>query len=109
MDLEKLINWAEGYFKEKKDLAHRFRRLRNNIHKDEVHTEHEALEAVVYVTDLINRIHYFRMHTLTLFCPLCNQEAWHPMENYQLLLGHSFSIRCGGCLKYVQFFIGPWM
>ncbi len=55
--LYSLIEWAEKYLGNRRDIAHGFRILRNLVHSPTIMTEQSALEAISHVTTIINLLY----------------------------------------------------
>lgn len=94
-----LIEWAEKFLGNKKEIAHGFRILRNLVHSTTVMTEQDALEAISYVTMLLNLLYplYTMAITTNYTCRSCGtglQVDIPALENY---LGHILTYNCVHC------------
>jgi hypothetical protein len=80
--LYELIEWAEEYLRDRKEIAHGFRILRNLVHSPTVVSEQSALEAISHVTAILNLLYILPPQITTV------------NENY---LGNIFAANCYSC------------
>jgi len=97
--LYKLIEWGEKYLKDKKDVAHGFRILRNLIHERKVIKEKDALECINHVSEVINLLYDFDLVMLSVPCSQCKIRYSISINKDQYYLGAMVSIQCPKCVK----------
>ncbi len=96
--LFRLIEWAEQYLGNRKDIAHGFRLLRNLIHEPSIMIEQDALEAIRHITNILNLLYpLIQYATLFYSCQFCrthSQQDWPIQECY---LGNVLNTYCASC------------
>ncbi len=92
--LFKLIDWAEKYLKDKKEIAHGFRELRNLIHTDKVITEQDNIIAIQYISRLSNMLYSFKGINLSSSCPYCRTFQESKISKEQYFIGNRIQISC---------------
>jgi RNase P subunit RPR2 len=99
-NLNNLINLAEGRLKDKKEIAHGFRILRNLIHSEKLVTEQDVLEAIRHISNILNLIYKLPEYTeLEVFCKNCNTKHHYRIETSQYYIGNNMLF---GCDKFKQ-------
>jgi hypothetical protein len=96
--LNHLIEWAEQYLGNRKEIAHGFRLLRNLIHEPSVMVEQDALEALRHITIILNLLYplegYAKLFYLCQICGAQSQQDWPIQECY---LGNVLNTYCATC------------
>ena len=99
-DLNELIDWAEVYLKDKKQIAHGFRLLRNLIHTDKLIAEQDVPEAIRHISIILNLLYELPVHTeLEVLCSNCGIKHRYNVETQQCYIGNNISF---GCDKFRQ-------
>lgn len=94
-----LIEWGERYLKNRKELAHGFRYLRNLIHEERVVEEQDTLEAIRHITKILNLIFTFPFVILKGSCEFCKNPYEVKTKKEICYLGSTISIRCNTCRR----------
>ncbi len=92
-----LINWSEKYLKDKTEIAHGFRILRNLIHKDKLVKEQDIPEAIRHVSAMLNILHPFTCVKLSNFCSFCSKQSDVTISRELYWVGNVMAIKCKHC------------
>ena len=96
--LYNLIEWAEQYLGNKKEIAHGFRLLRNLIHGQSVMSEQDALEALVHITYILNLLYPLSEYaTLAYSCQSCGGRSEIDVPIQERYLGNIINTSCARC------------
>lgn len=95
-----LINWAEDYLQDMKELAHGFRILRNSIHQDKSLEEGDALDTIKYTSKIINALFPFTAGEIRWVCPYCNiLYTGSIVDKKDYFIGSTVNRYCNTCKK----------
>lgn len=103
-----LIEWCAERLKEKKELAHGIRILRNLIHGEKLIEEQDALEGIRHATKILNIVFPFQTANLTGACAFCGRQYTHEISADQCYLGNTIPIQCDNCLRSTNHIIVPY-
>ena len=93
-----LIEWAEQYLGNRKEIAHGFRLLRNLIHEPSIMAEQDALEAIRHVTNILNLLYPLTSYAkLTYSCQVCRTQSQQDWSIQQCYLGNVLNTYCAQC------------
>ena len=96
-----LIEWAEKYLGNRKEIAHGFRILRNLVHSTTAVSEQNALEAIEHVTIILNLLYpnpIFRISIGTDYtCQNCGVGLRVNVPVFQNYLGNIYTANCYQC------------
>lgn len=101
-----LIDWAEEFLGKKKELAQGFRILRNVIHEETLIQEQVSLDAIRYISEIINLLYPFDSAHLPTVCPYCRHQGVAIFQIKDCFLGNNIQLQCN-CSKIYDFFIMP--
>lgn len=94
-ELMNLLNWAEKFLKEKKEIAHGFRILRNFIHTQKLIKEQDALEAISHISSIINILYSLPDKTnLQVYCNNCKELHYYHINTIDCFIGNNMSLNC---------------
>lgn len=100
INLNGLIDWAKEHLKDKKEIAHGFRILRNLVHTEELVLEQDVLEAIRHISNILNLLYKLPEYTeLEVFCKNCNAKHNYKIETIQYYIGNKMLF---GCDKFKQ-------
>jgi len=100
LNLNDLIDWAENYLRDKREIAHGFRILRNLIHSEKLISEQDVSEALRHISIILNLLYELPKDTkLKVFCKNCNTEHQYVIQTHQYYIGNSMLF---GCNKFKQ-------
>jgi hypothetical protein len=95
-----LIEWAENILKDKTEIAHGFRILRNLIHTDKLISEQDNMEAIRHVSVILNEIFPYDSITVPAICPTCNISGKIAvLFGEKCNLGVINQLQCDNCYK----------
>lgn len=97
MALADLIDWAEKLLKEKTQVAHSFRMLRNYVHSENLISQQDASEGIRHISIVIDNIFPKQSFGLNVTCPSCRKIETITIQPQMGVLGNTVGIRCGGC------------
>jgi len=95
LNLNNLIDWAENYLRDKKEIAHGFRILRNLIHSEKLISEQDVSEALRHISIILNLLYELPKDTkLKVFCKNCNTEHQYVIQTHQYYIGNNMLFEC---------------
>lgn len=94
-----LIGWAEKFFGNRKELAHGFRILRNNIHETSLLTENDSLETIRHISIFLNLLYPFEIVKMGITCPKCGHEGEFSLDREECYMGYERNLHCTACKK----------
>lgn len=95
LNLNNLIGWAENYLRDKKEIAHGFRILRNLIHSEKLILEQDVLEALRHISIILNLLYELPKDAkFKVFCKNCNIEHQYVIQTHQYYIGNSMLFGC---------------
>jgi hypothetical protein len=94
MSLKSLIDWAEKILKDKTQVAHSFRILRNYIHTDTLVQEQDAIEGIRHISIIVHNLFPSDCRALNTKCPGCGRMQVNTIPPNIGFLGNTLSIRC---------------
>ncbi len=97
--LYSLINWAENFLGNKRELAHGFRLLRNLLHEDKVIEEADALEGLRHIAILLNLLYPFEKALMSVTCPSCSHQGEISLTFDECVFGNYKQCICSECKK----------
>ena len=92
-----LIDWAEQYLGNKKELAQGFRIIRNILHEDAVILEQEVLLAMYNISQIINILFPYQTASISFNCRMCKRPETTRIPAEQNFLGNVLLISCMNC------------
>lgn len=93
-----MIEWAEQYLGNQKELAHGFRLVRNLIHEQTLMSEQTALETIVHISDITNRLFTPPEYGILNYpCGRCGRQLTTNVPIQECYLGNILSSRCNYC------------
>lgn len=93
--LYNIIEWSKDVLKERKDLAHGFRLLRNLIHTKELIKGQDVLESIRHISILLNLLFQLPdMTNLNVFCGYCNVEHSYQIKTERYYIGNNILFGC---------------
>jgi hypothetical protein len=108
MTLNDLIDWAEKFLKDKTNVAHSFRMLRNYVHTDVLIDEKDCPEAIRHITSIINALFGETVRMLHTTCTFCSYGGPTTFSNpSDLFIGNILPVRCGSCQRTYNWIIMP--
>jgi hypothetical protein len=110
LNSSQLIEWSAEALKDKREVAHAFRLLRNLIHKEGLIEEQDALEGIRHITQILNVVFPVRNPSefITGYCPFCQHSFVELAERSYCFLGNTFSLQCSSCGKnFTQALLPP--
>jgi len=93
-----LIDLAEAQLKEKKEMAHAFRRLRNIIHENTLISEQTSLDALRYISDIVNTLYPSPQKVrIPMKCPYCGKQGKIDFQSNECYIGNekTYNCKCG--------------
>ncbi len=106
-NLNELIDWADKWLGNKKELAHGFRILRNLIHEEKEIENKDALEAIRHVSKFLNLLWPFEGHNERIVCEKCKNEINLTGNKEKFYIGNVIPIDCNNCGETIQFLVYP--
>lgn len=97
VSLKNLIDWAEKIIKDKVEIVHSFRMLRNYVHTDVLVKEQDTIEAIRHISTVIHSLFPSTFYGITTTCKSCGRietQTIHPVHSF---LGNTIDIVCYGC------------
>ena len=94
---EKLIDWAEQFLKDKKDLAHSFRLIRNILHRDLIVEEKDVPEAIRHISEMLNLLFPYSNCTIEFDCMQCKTKYSLNINFADNYLGNMIPTNCAKC------------
>jgi hypothetical protein len=93
-----LIEWAEKYLGNRKDIAHGFRILRNLVHSPTIMSEQSALESISHVSIILNLLYVPPLQIPSIStCQNCKVGFQVNIPIIQYYLGNIFTANCFSC------------
>lgn len=94
LPLENLIDAAEKYLKDSKDLAQSFRIKRKNIHFDKQTSELYTLDAIFHISNMLNLVYPYESTVCFYACPACHMQERINVRKEDNYLGNVLNLRC---------------
>jgi hypothetical protein len=106
--LYNIIEWSEKILKERKDLVHGFRILRNLIHTKELIREQDALESIRHISIILNSLFPppDTIH-LDVFCGYCNTTHPYQIKTEIYYIGNNVLFSCNKSMQNMNIIIMP--
>jgi len=107
-DPYKLIEWAHSFLKDKKDIAHGFRILRNWIeHEEGTASEQDALEVLRHVSIILDILHPFEKTSKEIPCQYCGSKISLELYHDNIYFGKTLQVRCTNCKREFPIILFP--
>lgn len=94
MSLKNLIDWAEKILKNKAQVAHSFRMLRNYVHTDTLVQEQDAIEGIRHISIVVHNLFPSEFSALNTTCPFCRRMQTNTIHPDIGFLGNTLNIKC---------------
>jgi len=94
-----LIEWANRYLKDKKEIAHGFRILRNILHERMTVEEQDALECIRHVSEALNLLYPFSTVNFRWKCAFCEKSYTTVTVKDNYYIGNSMNMWCDSCQR----------
>jgi len=108
MNLFGLIEWSEKLLKERKEIAHGFRILRNLIHEEKVVNERDIPEAIRHTSIILNDLFPLPSNVaINVFCNSCNQWHQYPILTTNNFIGNNVLFACNKSRQNINAVIMP--
>ncbi|GEM_PF-5264450 len=107
LDLAKLIDWAESILKNKANVAHSFRMLRNLLHSDQFVQEQDCLEGIRHVNIIIENLFPGDQLRIETRCPHCGFSGITFLTSDSRVLANTLSLHCGQCSRVYSWLLMP--
>lgn len=104
--LSDLIDWAEKMMKEKTNIAHSFRMLRNFLHTDKLVLEQDCLECIRHVSIIINNLFPTDFVTVNTHCR-CGATGIGVVLPESRFLATNLSFQCNICHQTFNWVLLP--
>ncbi|EQD66240.1 hypothetical protein B2A_01236, partial [mine drainage metagenome] len=90
-----LIEFADGYYKNKKETLQHLRSLRNFIHEANIIKENDAHSALTKITDVLNLLFELPSEiSIDMTCKVCGGKHRYRIDTAEYFIGNKKELQC---------------